>query len=134
MKAYHIMGWAARIIAAVILSQTLYFKFTAAEESVKLFSALGAEPWGRIGVGVIELIAAVLLLIPATVWLGSVLSIGLMLGAIASHLLVIGVWRDDGGQLFYYALIVLACALYSFWQSRQQIPAVIKKILPQLLQ
>ena len=134
MKAQTLLFWVARIVAAIILLQTLFFKFTGAPESVELFTKLGVEPWGRIGTGVIELIAAIMLLIPVTVWLGSVLAIGLMAGAIASHVLVIGIMRDDGGQLFLYALIVLVCALFSFWISRKEIPSTIKKVLPSFLQ
>src|SRR5260221_13635782 len=134
MKIQTILFWTARIIAAIILLQTLFFKFTGASESVELFTKLGAEPWGSIGTGVIELIASVLILIPATVWLGSVLAVGLMAGAIASHVLVIGVMRDDGGQLFVYAIIVFACGLFSFWKSKSQVPESIKKLLPSFLQ
>jgi uncharacterized membrane protein YphA (DoxX/SURF4 family) len=134
MKTQTILFWIARIIAAIILLQTLFFKFSGAQESVELFSKLGAEPWGRIGTGVIELIASVLILIPATVWLGSVLALGLMAGAIASHILVIGVMRDDGGQLFLYAIIVFVCALFAFWKSKSQVPEPIKKLLPSFLQ
>src|SRR3954451_12837736 len=79
-------SWLLRLVAAVILLQTLFFKFTGARESVYIFSTLGAEPWGRIGSGVIELIASVLLLIPATVVWGSILSLGVISGAIVSHL------------------------------------------------
>ena len=52
------MSWLLRILAALIMLQTLYFKFSASEESVYIFSALGMEPWGRIGTGIMELIAA----------------------------------------------------------------------------
>ena len=110
MKISKLLSWALRIIAAVILLQTLYFKFTAQPESVELFTKLGVEPWGRIGTGIIELIAGILLLLPATVWLGALLGIGLMAGAIASHLFVIGIEsQGDGGQLFGLAVIVLIC-------------------------
>ena len=134
MKTQTILFWIARIVAAIILLQTLYFKFTGAQESVELFTKLGGEPWGRIGTGVIELIASVLILIPATVWLGSLLAVGLMAGAIASHILVIGVMRDDGGQLFLYAVIVFVCALFSFWKSKSEMPEPFKKLLPSFLQ
>lgn len=97
-----------RLVAAVIMIQTLYFKFTAAPESVYIFSQIGAEPWGRIGTGVVELVASILLLVPRTIAYGALISIGLMLGAIATHLFVLGLEvRGDGGQLFAYALIVL---------------------------
>jgi uncharacterized membrane protein YphA (DoxX/SURF4 family) len=134
MKTQTLLFWIARIAAAIILLQTLFFKFTGAEESVKLFSALGVEPWGRIGTGVMELIASILILIPATVWLGSLLAVGLMAGAIASHVLIIGVTRNDGGQLFLYALIVFVCALFSFWMSKGQVPGSIKKFSPSFFQ
>ena len=68
-KTFTIVSWALRGTAAAILLQTLFFKFTGARESVYIFSTLGLEPWGRIGSGVAELIASVLLLIPSTVTL-----------------------------------------------------------------
>jgi putative oxidoreductase len=110
MATKKIISWAMRIAAAVILLQTLYFKFTGQPESVELFTKLGAEPWGRIGSGVMELIASILLLIPSTVFIGAVLGIGLMAGAILSHLTIIGIQsQGDGGQLFMLAIIVLVC-------------------------
>lgn len=110
-----------RIAAAVILLQTLYFKFTGHPESVVLFSKLGVEPWGRITTGAIELITGILLLIPATASIGALLGIGLMVGAIASHLTVIGIEsQGDGGQLYMLAWIVLACCLLTLWLHREQ--------------
>ncbi|MBS1680531.1 MAG: DoxX family protein [Bacteroidetes bacterium] len=126
--------WIARIIAAALMLQTLYYKFTGASESVELFEQLGAEPEGRIGTGVFELIASVLILIPATVWLGALLAVGLMSGAILSHVFVIGITRNDGGQLFWYAVIVLVCSLYSFWVNRKQTPTSVRKFFPLFLQ
>lgn len=130
MKLRNIIDWALRIAAAVILLQTLYFKFTGHPESVELFSKLGVEPWGRIGTGVIELIAAALLLIPSTVVFGALLGIGLMLGAIASHLLVIGIEsQGDGGQLFGLALIVLASCVVVAFLHKSQIQMYINRLL-----
>jgi putative oxidoreductase len=107
-----ILSWILRLIAAVILLQTLYFKFTGHPESVELFTKLGVEPWGRIGTGIIELVASILLLVPATVFIGALLGVGLMAGAIVSHLTVIGIEsKGDGGQLFYLAITVLFAAL-----------------------
>jgi putative oxidoreductase len=103
---------ALRIIAAVILLQTLYFKFTAQPESVELFTKLGVEPWGRIGTGIIELVASILLLLPSTILIGALLGMGLMSGAILSHLAVIGIEsKGDGGQLFMLAIIVLVSCI-----------------------
>lgn len=105
------LNWALRIIAAAILLQTLYFKFTGAPESVYIFTTLGAEPMGRIGSGVIELIASILLLIPRTTWIGALLALGTMMGAIASHLFILGIEvQGDGGQLFVLALVVATCS------------------------
>jgi putative oxidoreductase len=130
MKLRNIIDWALRIVAAVILLQTLYFKFTGHTESVELFSKLGVEPWGRIGTGVIELIAAVLLLIPSTVIFGALLGIGLMLGAIASHLLVLGIEsRGDGGQLFGLAFIVLAFCTVIALMNKGQLQMYINRFL-----
>jgi len=130
MNISKIIFWFLRIIAAVILLQTLYFKFTGQPESVELFSKLGVEPWGRIGTGIIELIAAALLLIPATVWIGAMLGIGLMAGAIASHLFVIGIEsQGDGGQLFGLAFIVLACCVIIAFMVRNQYQKVISRFM-----
>jgi uncharacterized membrane protein YphA (DoxX/SURF4 family) len=104
--------WALRILAAIILLQTLFFKFTAAPESVYIFSKIGMEPWGRIGTGVLELIASILILVPATTLLGAILGVGLMAGAIFFHVTRLGLSvQNDGGQLFIYALLVLVSSL-----------------------
>ncbi len=129
-----VLFWGARLIAAIIMAQTLYFKFSASEESVYIFSVVGMEPWGRIGIGVLELIASILILIPATVWLGSVLAVGLMAGALGMHATMLGIEvKGDGGQLFIYALLVAICGMYAFWQSRKDIPQGVKKFLPSFL-
>ena len=108
-----IFFWALRILAAVILLQTLFFKFSAAEESVYIFSTLGMEPWGRIGTGIVELIAAILLLIPRTTAIGAVLGLGVMSGALFFHLTKLGlVVKGDHGQLFIYCLLVwISCLI-----------------------
>ena len=110
---YNTIGiWILRLIAAIILLQTLFFKFTGSEESVYIFSTVGMEPWGRIGSGVVELIAAILILFPRTTWMGSLLGMGVMSGAIFFHLTKLGiVVQHDGGLLFIYALLVFfSCA------------------------
>ena len=90
-KTQNILSWVLQIIVAAILFQTLFFKFTGAAESVYIFSKLGLEPWGRIGSGVVELIAVILLLIPSTVTVGAILALGTISGAIMSHLTKLGV-------------------------------------------
>jgi uncharacterized membrane protein YphA (DoxX/SURF4 family) len=121
MNAKNSSSWALRIIAAIILLQTLYFKFSGHEESVALFTKLGIEPWGRIGTGVMELIASILLLIPATVFIGAFLGIGLMAGAILSHLTILGIESNgDGGQLFIMAVVVLVSCFILCLMNWQQ--------------
>lgn len=120
-----IVSWVCRIAAALILLQTLFFKFTGAEESVYIFSKLGVEPWGRIGSGVAELIAAVLLLYPRTTALGALLSLGVISGAIMSHLTVLGIIvKDDGGFLFILALVVFLTSGITLFLHWQDLPVV----------
>ena len=104
-KTQNMASWIFQIIVGVILFQTLFFKFTGAEESKYIFSTLGLEPWGRIGSGAVELVAVILLLIPSTVTIGAVLALGTITGAIFSHLTKLGiVVKDDGGLLFGLAM------------------------------
>jgi len=129
-----ILCWTARIIAAVIMAQTLYFKFSASPESVYIFSTVGMEPWGRIGVGGLEFVASVLLLINATAWIGALLGFALMAGAIGMHLTILGITvintdgTSDGGQLFLYAVAVAICSLIVLWLNQDQIRSAIKVV------
>lgn len=116
-------------IPAIILLQTLLYKFTAAPESVYIFSTLGLEPYGRIGLGVVELIVAVLLVVPRTTWLGALLGVGIMAGALFSHMTKLGiVVQNDGGTLFILALITFVCCLLLVWMHRKQIPFIKIKV------
>jgi len=124
-RVFVIVSWALRIIAAVILLQTLFFKFTGAKESVYIFSTLGLEPWGRIGSGVVELIASILILWPATVPYGAILSLGVIGGAIVSHLTKLGITLpavDDHGELFGLAVVVFVCSFVVLIMHRYQLP------------
>lgn len=124
-KTFLIVSWALRVIAALILLQTLFFKFTGAKESVYIFSTLGIEPWGRIGSGVAELIASVLLLLPPTVVYGAILSLGVITGAILSHLTKLGITLpavNDHGELFSLAVVVFLCSAAVLVMHRAEIP------------
>jgi uncharacterized membrane protein YphA (DoxX/SURF4 family) len=121
MKSNSIFTWALRLIAAVILLQTLYFKFTGHPQSVALFTQLGMEPWGRIGTGVLELIASILILYPRTTGWGAALGLGLMSGALFFHLTKLGIVFDGDAVLFIYALITFICCLILFIKYRQQV-------------
>ncbi len=121
----NLVSWLLQLLVAVILLQTLFFKFTGAEESVYIFTTLGAEPWGRISSGVVELIAASLLLLPRTVTLGAILALGTISGALLSHLTKLGiVVKDDGGTLFGLAIVVFVCSAGILWMRRREIPVV----------
>lgn len=122
-----IFTWIIKLTAVVILIQTLFFKFTGAEESVYIFQTLGAEPYGRIGSGIVELIASILILIPRTTILGALIGFGTMTGAILSHLFVLGIEvKDDGGTLFVLAIITAICCAILVYQNKDKIPTLLK--------
>ena len=124
-KTQKVITLLCRIVAAVILLQTLFFKFTGAPESVYIFSKVGLEPWGRIGSGVVELIAALFLFVPGYHWLGALIAIGVLAGAIFSHLTVLGiVVMNDGGLLFFLALITVTCCAMVLFFERRSIPLI----------
>ena len=119
------LSWAARIIVAIILLQTLFFKFTGAPESIYIFEKMGMEPWGRIGSGIAELIAGVLLLIPTTKIYGAILSLGVISGAIISHLTKLGIEvQNDGGTLFGMAVLVFVLSLGLIIYHKREIPFI----------
>jgi peptide-methionine (R)-S-oxide reductase len=120
--------WILRIVTAVILLQTLYFKFTAHPQSVEIFTRIGLEPYGRIGIGVLELIAAMLILIPATTWAGAMLAAGLMSGALFFHFTSLGIVVDGDSILFIYAVIVFVSSLILLFLHRNQFIAMISRI------
>jgi hypothetical protein len=124
-KTEVIVGWICRIVAAVILLQTLFFKFTAAPESVYIFNKVGLGDAGRIGSGIVELIAAVLLFVPGLIWLGAALALGVIGGAIMSHLTVLGIdVMGDHGLLFGLAAVVAVCSAIVLLINRRAIPVI----------
>ncbi len=119
-----------RLVPAVILLQTLFFKFTAAPESVYIFSTLGIEPYGRIGSGVFELISAILILWPRHTWLGALLGLGTMMGALFSHIFILGIEvQNDGGWLFFLAVVTSICCVLLLFIFRAQIRENLKVFL-----
>jgi uncharacterized membrane protein YphA (DoxX/SURF4 family) len=119
------LTWALQILCAIILLQTLFFKFTGAAESVYIFDKVGLGAAGRIGTGIAEMITGILLLIPAFAWLGAILGIGLMSGAIVSHLTILGIEiQGDGGYLFFLALVVFTGCFTILYLRRKQIPVL----------
>jgi hypothetical protein len=112
-------------VAAIIFLQTLFYKFTAHPDSVYIFSTLGLEPYGRIGLGVVELITAILLIIPRTAGIGGGIGVGILAGAIFAHLGQIGiVVHNDGGKLFALAVIDFILCAYVLWYNRRTLPIV----------
>lgn len=124
-KAAAIVSWLCQLAAAVILLQTLFFKFSGAEESRFIFSTLGVEPSGRIASGVVELVAALLLLYPRTAAVGGALAMGVMAGAILSHLFLLGISvKGDGGLLFALAVAVFLCGALVVYLRRAELPII----------
>jgi hypothetical protein len=133
-KTFTILSWVLRGIAAVILLQTLFFKFSGAKESVYIFTAVGMEPWGRIGSGVVELIASILLMVPRTVVYGAVISLAVISGAIFFHLTKLGIALpavDDKGELFTLAVVVFVCSAGLLILHRNELP-VFTSVSPSL--
>ncbi len=125
----HIFYWILRLVAAFIMLQTLFFKFTGAPESIFIFETVGLEPFGRYASGIAELFASILILIPRTTWLGALIALGVMAGAIMSHLTVLGiVVQNDGGTLFVMALIVSISSAILLWAHRGDIPFIGEKL------
>ncbi len=119
------LSWSLRVVVAVILLQTLFFKFTGAPESVHIFETLGQEPVGRIGSGVVELVAAILLFVPGLTAIGAALSLGVISGAIFFHLTKLGIGvRGDGGLLFALAVVVWIGSALLLWLHRAGLPVV----------
>jgi hypothetical protein len=117
------LSWIAQVTAAVILGQTLFFKLAGTPESIYIFERLGVEPWGRYATGMFEVVAVVLLLIPRTAGLGALMAIGLMFGALGSHVTTLGIEiQGDGGLLFALAVTTLIAASTVAYIRRRQIP------------
>ena len=131
-KSEWVVSWICRVVSAVILGQTLFFKFTGAEESVYIFTKVGLEPSGRYGSGMAELIATILLLTPRFAWAGALLALGVIRGALVSHLTVLGVVvKEDGGLLFGLAITVFVTSAVTAFLHRRQIPVVSQLFKPQ---
>jgi hypothetical protein len=116
--------WIAQIVAAAILAMTLPFKFSGAEETVRLFDALGAGAAGRIGSAVVETIAVLMLLTPRLAALGGLLTLGIMSGAILSHFFILGIVWDGDASLFTMAVIAFVAAAVVVWQRRRELPII----------
>lgn len=128
MKKYSLLQWVLSLIASLLLLQSLFFKFSGAEESIFIFSTLGIEPWGRYASGVVELIAGILLLIPSLRVFGAILGLGVISGAIIAHLTQLGIEvQGDGGQLFAYALLILFSCFCLIYLNLNQILTLIHK-------
>lgn len=123
MKKKLLLGF--RLIVAIILIQTLWFKFSAHPDSVYIFTQVGLEPNGRIGIGVLELVASILILIPRTIWFGACMVLGIIGGAIMMHLTQLGIEiNGDSGQLFYMAIITFVLSLIILFYQRKDIPFI----------
>jgi uncharacterized membrane protein YphA (DoxX/SURF4 family) len=119
--------WILRLVPAVILLQTLYFKFTAQPESVQLFTRIGMEPYGRIGTGVLELVAAILILIPRYTGYGAILGLVMMTGALYFHLTKIGIFFGGDALLFIYAVVTFVCCALLVFIYKTRLESQLKR-------
>jgi hypothetical protein len=129
MKSLFTFSFLLRVIVAAILIQTLYFKFTGSPESIYIFETVGMEPWGRIGSGIVELLAALFILYYRTIWLGALLALGVICGALFFHFTTLGIEvQGDGGLLFILACVVFVASVILLLQERKRIPVIGKKL------
>jgi len=125
MKFQTIIHWLVRLIPAVIFIQTLFFKFTGAPEPIYIFETLGMEPVGRFATGIVELISAVLLLIPRTSGIGAAIGVATMSGALFFHFTKLGIEvQGDGGALFIMGVVSFVCCAIVLWQERRHVPII----------
>jgi len=120
------VSWICAGIAAAIMVETLFFKFTAAPESVYIFKRMGTEPWMRWVQGLWELLASICLLWPRMKWAGGILTTSAMLAAILSHMTWLGYSiQGDHGLLFGMALVTFTCGVTVMWMYRHHIPGYV---------
>ena len=118
-----VVSWVCQLVAAGIMIETLFFKFTAAPESVYIFKRMGTEPWWRWGQGIWELLASICLLVVPLRWAGGVLTTGAMLAAILSHMTWLGFSiQGDHGLLFGMAMVTFICGFTVMILHRHSIP------------
>jgi len=124
-----ILEWIFSVIAALLLLQTLFYKFSGSEESIYIFTTVGMEPWGRIGAGIFELIASVLLLTNRLKIYGAICALGVISGAIFFHLTSLGIEvMNDNGLLFYYAVTIFVSCLIILLFRKKEIPLIGSKL------
>ena len=132
-RRYRTLEMLLRIVTAVILLQTLYFKFSGHPDAIHIFTSIGMEPWGRYGIGVIELIAGIMFFLPNLWRFAAFITVGLMLGAISFHLFTpLGIvvaygGHSDGGQLFAMAVVTLIFS--SILMYRANLPELYRSLV-----
>ncbi len=117
------ISWIAQIIAAVIMGQTLFYKFTGHPQTLEIFQEELNMPNGHYIIGALELLACILLILPQSVVYGAILGAGLMTGAIIAHITKLG-WEGERGALGLYAVLTLTSCLVVLIVRRRQIPIV----------
>jgi len=128
MKYKNLLSWILRTIIALILLQTLFFKFTGAAESIYIFETIGLEPIGRYSSGIVELIASILILLPKTKTWGALLAFGTMTGALFFHLTTLGIEvLGDGGLLFSMAVFTFLSSIVTLVLHKSELPIITSK-------
>ena len=118
-----VVSWICCLIAAAIMIETLFFKFSGAAESKYIFQKMGTEPWMRWVQGLWELLASIGLLWPRLKWAGGILTTGAMAAAILSHITWLGFQvQNDHGLLFGMACVTFSCGFTVLLLHRDSIP------------
>jgi putative oxidoreductase len=112
-KTMNVVLWLLQIAAAGMFVFVGFLKLSGNEQMVGLFAAIGLGQWFRYLTGTLEVAGAILLLIPRTSGLGALMLVGVMIGAVMTHLFVVG-----GSPLM--AIILLGVTSLVAWERRQQ--------------
>lgn len=127
MKIFSVL---LKLLISLIVGQTLFFKFSGAEESIYIFSTLKVEPWGRIALGTLELLSIILLWISRTTVYALILIFVMMCGAVASHLFILGIdIMGDGGELFILGMVTLLTSAVLLFTKREEIKTLGMKFI-----
>lgn len=82
--------WALQILLALTFLAAASGKLLGSADMVSMFDRIGLGQGFRYLTGALEVAGAILLLIPRTAWMGGALLACIMVGAIPTHLFVIG--------------------------------------------
>ena len=112
-KIMNVALWALQIAAAGMFLMVGFLKLSGDPQLVGLFEAIGIGQWFRYLTGTLEVVGAILLLIPRTSGLAALMLAGVMACAIVTHVFIVG-----GSPLG--AIILLVVTGLIAWGRRQR--------------